>query len=150
MDLNTYRQLGTILCHRHLLETFEMNKSRMIPDPFLISEDCPRRRINFLFSSKWTSMVLYILNFKVLRTSELMRAMPGISKKMLTQTLRELEELNLIHREIYHVVPPKVEYSLTDLGQRFVEPLLTLYDWAEENSNILDEIEKHKKSPSSK
>ena len=90
-------------------------------------------------------MVLYILNFKTLRTGELMRTMPGISKKMMTQTLRELEELKLIHREVYQVVPPMVEYSLTDLGKRFVEPLLSLYDWAEDNSDLLDKIEEYRK-----
>lgn len=73
-----------------------------------------------------------------------MRTMPGISKKMMTQTLRELEELKLIHREVYQVVPPMVEYSLTDLGKRFVEPLLSLYDWAEDNSDLLDKIEKYR------
>lgn len=74
-----------------------------------------------------------------------MRTMPGISKKMMTQTLRELEELKLIHREVYQVVPPMVEYSLTDLGKRFVEPLLSLYDWAEDNSDLLDKIEEYRK-----
>ncbi|MEQ5806479.1 helix-turn-helix transcriptional regulator [Alteromonas sp. NFXS44] len=122
-----------------------MSKTREAPNPFLVSENCLPRRINFLFSSKWTSMVLYILNFKTLRTGELMRTMPGISKKMMTQTLRELEELKLIHREVYQVVPPMVEYSLTDLGKRFVEPLLSLYDWAEDNSDLLDKIEEYRK-----
>ena len=101
-----------------------MNKVRVAPSPFVVSEDCLPRRIHSLFSGKWTSMVLYVLHFKMLRTGELMRAMPGISKKMLTQTLRELEDLKLVHREVHQVVPPKVEYSVTDLGLRFVEPLL--------------------------
>lgn len=89
-------------------------------------------------------MTIYVLGFGSLRTGQLQRAMPGISKKMLTQTLRELEGDKLIARKVYQVVPPKVEYSLTDLGKRFIEPLMALYEWAETHGALLDELQKNR------
>ena len=114
------------------------------PDPLVISETCPPRRIHMLLTPKWTSMVIYVLSFGPLRTGHLQRSMPGISKKMLTQTLRELEADQLLSRKVHQVVPPAVEYSLTELGQKFVEPLLALYDWAEANFVLLDKVERNR------
>ena len=114
------------------------------PDPLVISETCPPRRIHMLLTPKWTSMVIYVLSFGPLRTGQLQRSMPGISKKMLTQTLRELEADQLLLRKVHQVVPPAVEYSLTELGQKFVEPLLALYDWAEANFVLLDKVERNR------
>ena len=114
------------------------------PDPLVISETCPPRRIHMLLTPKWTSMVIYVLSFGPLRTGQLQRSMPGISKKMLTQTLRELEADQLLSRKVHQVVPPAVEYSLTELGLKFVEPLLALYDWAEANSVLLDTVERNR------
>jgi DNA-binding HxlR family transcriptional regulator len=114
------------------------------PDPLVISETCPPRRIHMLLTPKWTSMVIYVLSFGPLRTGQLQRSMPGISKKMLTQTLRELEADQLLSRKVHQVVPPAVEYSLTELGQKFVEPLLALYDWAEANFVLLDTVERNR------
>jgi len=124
-----------------------MNKSivRFPPQPLAISETCMPRRIHTLLTPKWTSMVIYVLSFGALRTGQLQRAMVGVSKKMLTQTLRELEADGLIERKVHQVVPPMVEYSLTTLGQGFVEPLMTLYSWAESNAGLLDQLEHNRK-----
>jgi DNA-binding HxlR family transcriptional regulator len=116
------------------------------PTPLIVEENCPPRRIHGLIGPKWTSMVLYTLSFGSLRTGALQRALPGVSKKMLFQTLRELETDGLINRTVFQVVPPMVEYSLTELGQRFVEPLMALYEWAEQNSDLLDELERRRNS----
>jgi DNA-binding HxlR family transcriptional regulator len=86
-------------------------------------------------------MTLYVLSFGTLRTGQLLRSMPGISKKMLAQTLRELEGQGLVVRTVVHVMPPMVEYTLSGLGRRFVEPLLALYDWAEANAALLDAVD---------
>jgi DNA-binding HxlR family transcriptional regulator len=120
-----------------------MNKSivRFPPQPLAISETCMPRRIHTLLTPKWTSMVIYVLSFGALRTGQLQRAMVGVSKKMLTQTLHELEADGLIERKVHQVVPPMVEYSLTTLGQGFVEPLMMLYTWAESNAALLDQLE---------
>lgn len=115
--------------------------------PIVLDEDCAPRKILELFSVKWTTMVLHSLhqNGGTCRTGELGRTLPGCSKKMLTQTLREMERDGLIKRKVYPVVPPMVEYSLSPLGRRFVEPLEMLYDWARENEDALRGIQRRRK-----
>ncbi|MDH5750589.1 MAG: helix-turn-helix transcriptional regulator [Rhodospirillales bacterium] len=89
-------------------------------------------------SSKWNVMVIRRLSRAPMRPSELRRDIGNISHKMLTQTLRELERYGLIKRHAYPVIPPKVEYSLTDLGLTLVGPLEVLTDWSIEH---IDEVE---------
>lgn len=102
-----------------------------------------------LFAVKWTSMVIHALNHwpgGKCRTGDLQRALPGISKKMLIQTLRDVEQRGLVYRHVHNVVPPKVEYELTPLGRTFAEPIEMLYQWGEENGAALDRMEAHAKS----
>jgi DNA-binding HxlR family transcriptional regulator len=68
------------------------------------------------------------------------RSLPGISKKMLTQTLRDMEGSGFITRHVQGTIPPAVEYRLTPLGKRFVEPIELLYDWGRANSDALDQL----------
>ncbi|MDY8109450.1 helix-turn-helix domain-containing protein [Fulvimarina sp. 2208YS6-2-32] len=106
-------------------------------------EDCAPRRILELFSTKWTSMVLHTLHARHdgrARNGVLHRSLPGISKKMLTQTLRQMEASGLVTRHVEGTVPPAVEYRLTPLGSRFVEPVEMLYDWARKNAAALDRL----------
>ena len=84
-----------------------------------------------MFSRKWNSLVLYHLSQETKRYSELKRLTPGITQKMLTQTLRDLEKFQLIHREVYPVVPPKVEYSLTEYGKEILPILKMIYGFGE-------------------
>tara|TARA_R110000868_G_scaffold111773_2_gene301550 strand:- start:1633 stop:1998 length:366 start_codon:yes stop_codon:yes gene_type:complete len=79
---------------------------------------------------KYKGRILWHLNSKsVLRYGELSRTLPDITTKMLTQTLRELEEDNLVIREVYHVVPPKVEYSLSNTGKELIPFIEYLHNW---------------------
>ncbi|MFD1034171.1 winged helix-turn-helix transcriptional regulator [Sphingomonas hankookensis] len=106
-------------------------------------EDCAPRRVLSLFATKWTSMVLHTLHARhggQARTGVLLRSLPGISKKMLTQTLREMEEVGLIERRVLAAMPPAVDYRLTPLGCRFVEPVTMLYDWGRANADALDAL----------
>jgi DNA-binding HxlR family transcriptional regulator len=106
-------------------------------------EDCAPRRVLALFATKWTSMVLHTLHARhdgAARSGVLLRSLPGISKKMLTQTLREMEESGLIDRIVQNAVPPAVEYRLTPLGDRFVEPVELLYAWGRDNADALDQL----------
>lgn len=106
-------------------------------------EDCSPRRVLEIFSSKWTSMILHVLHARLggcARTGVLLRSLPGISKKMLTQTLREMETSGLVTRRVHGTVPPAVDYTLTPLGRRLVEPIELLYEWARENSDALDSL----------
>lgn len=106
-------------------------------------EDCAPRRVLELFGTKWTSMILHTLHSLhggAARTGVLQRSLQGISKKMLTQTLREMEASGLIERHVVSAMPPAVEYKLSPLGIRFVEPVQQLYDWGHENADALDAL----------
>ncbi|MGR3483371.1 winged helix-turn-helix transcriptional regulator [Salipiger marinus] len=112
-------------------------------------EDCAPRRVLEIFSTKWTSMILHTLHALHdgrARTGVLHRSLPGISKKMLVQTLREMERSGLIHRHVKGTVPPAVEYSLTSLGHRFVGLVDLVYDWGRQNSDALDLLQERPSS----
>ncbi|GAA0674777.1 DNA-binding HxlR family transcriptional regulator [Sphingomonas insulae] len=106
-------------------------------------EDCAPRRVLELFATKWTSMLLHTLHARhdsTARTGALQRSLPGISKKMLTQTLRDMEASGLLTRHVHSTIPPMVEYRLTELGRRFVEPVELLYGWGRDNADALDRL----------
>jgi DNA-binding HxlR family transcriptional regulator len=96
-----------------------------------LDANCPSRRALDLIADKWTSLVIYILRDGPQRYTQLKRQIGGISQKMLTQTLRKLEEEGLVTRTVYPTAPPAVEYALTPLGETFLQPLLGLLDWAQ-------------------
>lgn len=94
---------------------------------------CPIRQVISRFGDKWSMLVLYTLHASevgVLRFSELHHNMADCSQKMLSATLKNLEQTNLVHREVYPVVPPRVEYSLTDTGKSLMPAVNSLIDWA--------------------
>lgn len=85
-------------------------------------------------ADKWTMLVLEELEEGgTMRFTQISRAIPAVSQKMLTQTLRAMERDGLVHRKVYPVVPPKVEYSLTDLGHGLGESFCGVWRWAEAN-----------------
>lgn len=90
---------------------------------------CPARRTLELLSDKWTPLVLYVLADGAHRFNELQRRCDGISRKMLTQTLRGLQRDGLVHRTVYPAVPPHTEYNLTHLGESLMTPLAGLCAW---------------------
>ena len=79
---------------------------------------------------KWSVMVVGHLTRKTMRFNELRHAIGGISQRMLTLTLRNLERDGLVTRTVYPEIPPRVEYALTDLGRTLTEPLDALWNWA--------------------
>lgn len=98
----------------------------------------PARRVLELIADKWTPIILFCLSGGTRRFSQLHHQIPDISKKMLIQVLRRLEADGIVHREVYPVVPPKTEYSLTDLGRRIHEPIALICEWAVEHTEELD------------
>lgn len=115
-------------------------------DKLVFEETCLPRRVMDLFAVKWTSLVLHALNHWPggrCRTGDLQRALPGISKKMLIQTLRDVEQRGLVNRHVFNVVPPRVEYELTPLGRTFAQPIEMLYQWGEANKPALDQMEQN-------
>ena len=95
--------------------------------------DCPIRNILSRISDKWSILVIFTLEqTAVMRFGELQRAIPDISQKMLTVTLRTLEQDGIVNRRAYAQIPPKVEYSLTSRGQSLLRRLNALIVWVKE------------------
>ena len=97
------------------------------------SERCPTRVVLDRIADKWTVLIVGALEDKTKRFGELRREIGGVSQKMLTQTLRQLERDGVVVRTIYASVPPKVEYSLTELGHTLVRILDAIRKWSESN-----------------
>jgi DNA-binding HxlR family transcriptional regulator len=93
--------------------------------------NCPVRQVLDQVGSKWASLILMFLALRPHRFGELRRAVPDISQRMLTQTLRDLQRDGLISRAVFPTVPPSVEYSLTPMGESLLVPLIGLVDWAQ-------------------
>ena len=93
------------------------------------TEHCPVEATLELIGGKYKALILWHLSEGYLRFSQLRKVIHGATPKMLTQQLRELEANDLIHREVFAVVPPKVEYSLTELGRSLMPILVAMRDW---------------------
>src|SRR5215468_100424 len=100
-------------------------------------KNCPTRHVLDRIADKYTVLVVVYLQDKPRRFNELQRIITGISQKMLTQTLRSLERDGLVTRTIYAEVPPRVEYTLTALGETLIEPLAAIRLWAESNIDAI-------------
>ena len=113
-----------------------MQKKEKIVNPEYLT--CPIRNVLAKFGDKWSLLVLYHLYVSengVTRFNELRRNMTDCSQKMLSQTLKNLESNHLVNRKLCPEVPPRVEYSLTDIGKSLVPSLEGLIKWANENFN---------------
>lgn len=100
------------------------------------SVGCSKIRITLeVMGGKWKALILFLLSGRTMRFSELQKEIDGITQKMLTQQLRELEADNIVKRKVYPEVPPKVEYSLTEHGKSLIPILLTMEDWGRSHRN---------------
>jgi DNA-binding HxlR family transcriptional regulator len=95
--------------------------------------NCPTRQVLDRLADKWTTMVIGVLSRGPMRFSAIPRQIEGISQKMLTQSLRELERDGLLTRTVYAEVPPRVEYELTALGETLIGLMRAITDWAGEH-----------------
>ena len=94
-----------------------------------------------VMGGKWKVLILWALHAdEVLRFGALRREVPGISERILALQLRDLERAGLVRREMYHQVPPKVEYSLTPLGRSLVTALVPLGEWGAEPMEVIEAI----------
>jgi DNA-binding HxlR family transcriptional regulator len=100
-------------------------------DEDLKVEKCPVETALDVLAGKWKILILWYLRSETKRFNELQKLLPRTTQKMLIQKLRELEEDGIIHREVYPVVPPKVEYSLTKYGETLKPIIKQLYLWGE-------------------
>jgi len=109
----------------------------------LFDPDCPTRRLLDRVGGKWTAMIVKVLAEVApaeLGFAELRRRVPGISQKMLSQTLRSLTADGLVDRRVEPCVPPRVHYRLTALGRSLDEPLAALREWAERHMPDIDDF----------
>jgi DNA-binding HxlR family transcriptional regulator len=96
--------------------------------------NCEKELTLSIISGKWKITIIYYLGTTgTLRFSEIKRLFPKISHKVLTTQVRELEEDGIVHRRVYPEVPPRVEYSLTELGESLMPVVLMMYDWGKQN-----------------
>ena len=107
-------------------------------DVFKLTQGCPVREVLDRLGDKWSVLIVQTLGEETKRFMALKQGIPDISQRMLTLTLRHLQRDGLVTRIVYPVVPPKVEYRLTDLGKSFLEVSLTLVDWANKNRQEID------------
>ena len=111
------------------------------------SFNCEKELTLSIIGGKWKMLILWHLGKEgTKRFGELKNLMPGITQRMLVTQLRELEEHLIVHREIYPVVPPKVEYSLTDQGRSLIPILDSMYEWGKDymKQNLDTEIDSKK------
>jgi DNA-binding HxlR family transcriptional regulator len=101
------------------------------------AEHCPVRNVLDHLGDKWTMVTLIALASRPHRFSEVLRAIPDISKRMLTQTLRRLERDGMIRRQVFDTKPPSVEYRMTELGFTVIGPLIGLVNWAEQTHEAI-------------
>ena len=108
-----------------------------------IIEICPIRNVVARFGNKWALLVVLVLSEQeIVRFNELCRLIPDVSSRVLSATLRTLEADGLVSRKVYPVVPPKVEYRLTEIGQSLVPFIIQLTEWAQTHMKT---IVKHRK-----
>ncbi|WP_368654190.1 winged helix-turn-helix transcriptional regulator [Ornithinibacillus sp. 4-3] len=108
----------------------------------LTGENCGELQVALdIIVGKWKPVILFhLMRNEKLRFSELQRAIPQITKKMLTSQLRELEYNDIIHREVYQQVPPKVEYSMTEYGNGLIPLLESMRGWGMEHLKHMEEL----------
>lgn len=94
---------------------------------------CPVEATLELIGGKWKGVILYHLLEKTYRFGELKKLMPGVTQRMLTKQLRELESDGIINRKVYAEVPPKVEYSLTEVGEGLRDVVMKMRDWGKKH-----------------
>lgn len=99
---------------------------------------CPIRNVLNRIGDKWSLLIVHTLAEAPFRFGELRRAIPDISQRMLTQTLRDLQRDGLIERRVFPTVPPSVEYRLTTMGKSLLKPMQELVDWAAKYQSRID------------
>mgnify|MGYP001765603068 FL=1 len=99
--------------------------------------DCPIRDVLDRLGDRWTVLVLKTLEDGTLRFTEIRARIEDVSQRMLAQTLRRLEQDGLVSRTVHPTIPPKVEYTLTALGQSMLVPLRAMVQWAVENHDAI-------------
>ncbi|MGH1470308.1 MAG: winged helix-turn-helix transcriptional regulator [Cellvibrionaceae bacterium] len=112
---------------------YQLPKNPAQAKPNVFNDTCPARYLIGVLSGKWNLLIIDALDEKRWRNGELLRHLKGISQKMLTQSLRDLEQMNLVRRIDMGTVPPHVEYQLTSLGKELRGKICSFDRWIEKN-----------------
>jgi DNA-binding HxlR family transcriptional regulator len=130
-----------------------MGRRHSEPATLTAHHQCEFREMLDRVGDKWSLLVIVMLEQRPTqraRFSELKRSIPGISQRMLTATLRSLERDGLLTREVFAEAPPRVEYELTPLGKRFMQPVRALVEWLQVNWSAIrtarDEFDRRRRS----
>lgn len=125
-----------------MIDNEQRHESCYMREKCLKYDVCPMGLVQKLLSGKRKILILWYLSNKVLRFNDIKRKLPDVTQKMLTMQLRSLEEDNLIYRHVYPVVPPKVEYGLTELGKKIIPILEMMHEFGVEylETNIQKDI----------
>lgn len=127
---------------------------RDIPPWDLFHKDCPTRQVLDVIGGRWSVLVILALKDGPERFGSIFEQVQGITQKMLTQTLRDLERDGLVQRTVYPAIPPRVEYSLTTEGETLRAPIEAIESWAYQHvQNILaarKEFDEHSSGPDTK
>jgi len=130
-------EVGTL--NKRSIEKYTLSQSR--DRRMYVNTYCKFETALDILIGKWKPVILLrLLNHGTMRFSELQKSIPDITKKMLTQQLRELEYHDIVHREVYKEIPPRVEYSITDYGQRMTPLLQAMNDWGVNHIAHLQEL----------
>lgn len=109
-------------------------EGKIIEKKYQQAKECPITIFMEQIGGKWKPVIIWLLLLnEVMRFNELDKAIDGISQKMLSQQLKDLEKLNIVNRKVYPVIPPKVEYSLTKKGKSLKENLTMIMEWSKKN-----------------
>lgn len=95
-------------------------------------EECSFAKVQKIVSGKWDMLIIYLLSMETLRFGELHRKLPNMTQATLSKQLKSLEGYGIVHRKVYNQIPPKVEYSLTEIGEKFLPVLKALEKWSKE------------------
>jgi DNA-binding HxlR family transcriptional regulator len=131
-------EVGSSLWYTYLIVTNSLELGSSDGRYDVMAAACPTRQVIGRVGDKWTLLVLYALGEGTLRFSRLRSEVEGISQKMLTQTLRALERDGIVHRRVYATIPPKVEYSLTPLGESLGGVIATVRHWSYSHMDEID------------
>lgn len=130
-------EVGTL--NKRSIEKYTLSQSR--DRRMCVNTYCKFETALDILIGKWKPVILLrLLNHGTMRFSELQKSIPDITKKMLTQQLRELEYHDIVHREVYKEIPPRVEYSITEYGQRMTPLLQAMNDWGVNHIAHLTEL----------
>ena len=117
-------------------------KTKKIQEANLFDPNCPSRDVLELIGSKWSMLLLCALYDSKCRTGKLKRKLNGISQKMLTQTLREMQQNGIVKRTSYPEVPPRVEYELTELGYSLAGLVVKMEQWIVDHHRVILRVKK--------